>query len=367
MSAHFRSQALAGGASVHRLAKLLGNYTANLVSRKLGLACDIDEKSCSYEVIYPAQMFDCKPALFMDGQLEKILQTPFRWDVAYEIENIKGGRRPLQPVTRLCVRNVFVTPKYIYSGRHRKIFSTRQKNRLLQNYKEVSSAALASSLAGCNYFGHWLRDDCNTFLLAAEAGDPIAMATPVWREKSEYSARFGQTWTPPAPVFCRQLSVYLDLGQNPHKAERFRRLRAKLRNSARTRGRSDMVYLMRGSQSSARSLTNEDEVVRVLERAGCYIYEAETGLANLEAAGLDARIMIGVEGSQLSHALYMLKDNGGLFVLQPPTRVFNSHLDWCRQLGMDYAFVVGDPDGNGFTIDIQVLERTLEKFDRLLG
>jgi len=71
MNAHFRSQAFAGGPSVHRLAKLLGNYTANHVSRKLGLACDIDEKSCSYEVIYPAQMFDCKPALFMDGHFEK--------------------------------------------------------------------------------------------------------------------------------------------------------------------------------------------------------------------------------------------------------------------------------------------------------
>ena len=71
MSVYFRPQALARAPSVRRLAKLLGNYTANLFSRKLDLACDIDENSCKHEIVYPAQMFDCKPALFMDGQLEK--------------------------------------------------------------------------------------------------------------------------------------------------------------------------------------------------------------------------------------------------------------------------------------------------------
>jgi len=363
-----RNSAWAPKAAAPRLARLLGSYTANLALRKLGLAADIDAASVKREVIFPARMFNCKPAIFLDGQLEKIRRVAFGRPIPGEVEQIRGGMKELEPVTRISVNDAFVTPKYLYAGTRRKIFSIHQTpGRLLRNYPEIARGAMVSSYLGCNYFGHWLRDDCATYEMLRDNGNLIKMTTPDWPEIPDYAHRFAQNWTPSAPVFCRRLSIYRDTGQNPHKAARLRHLRTKLRHSARSSGLHDMIYLMRGVGSSARVLHNEDAVATMLQRAGFYIHEAESGLAGLESAGLDARVMVGVEGSQLSHSLYMLKDKGGLLVLQPPNRVFNSHLDWCRQLGMEYAFVVGEPRGDGFSIDTESLARTLDLLDHMLG
>jgi hypothetical protein len=76
-----------------------------------------------------------------------------------------------------------------------------------------------------------------------------------------------------------------------------------------------------------------------------------------------ARIVISVEGSQLSHALYSLGDRAGLVVIQPPDRFFNSHMDWARLLDVRYGFVVGEQKEAGFYLALDDLLRTIDLVD----
>ncbi|WP_227271827.1 glycosyltransferase 61 family protein [Roseobacter weihaiensis] len=346
------------------------SYLQNGIARKLGRNTDMDRRTCKLETLYPERHYDHKPALYLPGELDKIKAAGFGQPIERMIKIVKGKGLYSNTLARLEVKNAYLTPKYAFSGALRRTFYHKAPSSLMQDFETRDHGTLVSSHVGCNFFGHWLRDDCATYPLAAReaGGTPLVMPIPSWAEQPDYARRFGQDWTPTRPAFFRTLSLYVDHGQNPHKAERFHALRQSLRTHARAEGKTPggagMVYLKRGPQSTARTLTNEAEVIALLEKRGCHIHEAESGISQLETAGLDARIMIGVEGSQLSHALYTMRDRGGLLVLQPHDRFFTSHLDWCREMDMEFAFMVGTPDQGGFSMDLEVLARTLEMLDK---
>ena len=73
--------------------------------------------------------------------------------------------------------------------------------------------------------------------------------------------------------------------------------------------------------------------------------------------------MVGVEGSQFSHAIYTVADNGAFLVLQPPDRFSMAYKEYTDRVGLTYAFVVGTPDEDGFRVETDRLQRML---DRLL-
>jgi hypothetical protein len=347
-------------------------YARNWLARRFGVHTDIDRDTSKVETLYPERHYDHKPALHLPGELDKITAAGFNRPIEQEVASVKGKRLYSNTLARLEVKNAYLTPRYVFSGALRKSFNHHESFSLMQDFETRDHATLVSSQVGCNFFGHWLRDDCATYPLAVQdgGGAPLIMPTPTWAEQSDYAARFEQDWTATPPTFCRNLSLYIDHGQNPHKAERFHSLRRSLRTQATARGNTaggaEMVYLKRGPQSTSRTLTNEADVIALLENMGCYIHEAESGVASLESAALDARIMIGVEGSQLSHALYTMRDQGGLLVLQPHNRFFTSHLDWCREMDMEFAFMVGEAEQGGFSMDLGVLQRTLELLDRVV-
>ena len=347
---------------------LITSRVRNLIARKLRWPNVINAKTCKAETIYPEAYVSFDEPLYLDGQIEKIKGAPFGQTVDDGLHAVAGKDRYCGPVLRLELTNASVTSKYVYSGQMRNPFNHKIEDRLPASMTRVDQAVLKSSTMGCGYFGHWLRDDCATHLMADTDHDTqLVMGTPHWSDKADYAARFDQDWSPTAPHFCKEMSMYFDIGQNPHKAERFRTLRSRIRAKTSVTG-ADIVYLKRGPQSSPdRELTNEDAVIDMLEGMGAKVFEAESGIDTLEQVALDARIMIGVEGSQLSHALYMLRDAGGLLVLQPPYRFFTSHLDWARAMEMPFAFMVGDPDGAGFAMDLDDLQRTIELLDTKLG
>jgi hypothetical protein len=78
-------------------------------------------------------------------------------------------------------------------------------------------------------------------------------------------------------------------------------------------------------------------------------------------------MLISIEGSQLSHALYTLGDEGGVLTIQPPSRFFNSHMDWVRALNMRYGLVVGEERQSGFHLPVDDLLRTIDLMDAKLS
>ena len=122
-----------------------------------------------------------------------------------------------------------------------------------------------------------------------------------------------------------------------------------------------MVYLRRGKSAERRELVNEDEIAERLLQVGASVLQMEeTPTESIIEYLLGAEVVIGVEGSQLCHAVHTLREGGAIVVIQPPFRFYNAHKDWADALGMKYGFVVGDPAENGFELDPDDLLRTID-------
>lgn len=79
-----------------------------------------------------------------------------------------------------------------------------------------------------------------------------------------------------------------------------------------------------------------------------------------------AKLVVGVEGSHLIHAMVTIAEGGTLLVLQPPNRFNNPLKDYTDCLGMNYAFLTGHAVEDGFEVDLDQLARLLEQIDRFV-
>lgn len=87
------------------------------------------------------------------------------------------------------------------------------------------------------------------------------------------------------------------------------------------------------------------------------------GARDVALRTLDARVVVSVEGSHLSHILYTLADDGVLVVLQPPDRFALPYKEFTDCLGMRFAFLVGHPADGGFSIPPADLPAILDRVE----
>ena len=335
------------------------------VGSRLGFDVDLLHAADSVQELHPAEVTKGPPALALSGQYDRVRACPFGFDVAREISEAQGAPRSVGATTRYTLTNVFVCGNEIVRRGRRKMFNWELKaNQPPEPWTELGEVMLRSSHVGCKFFGHWLRDDCATHLLAEQEGAPMHMPTPVWPDCAGYLHVFGQTSVELRRALVRRLVLFNDICQNGHKIARLRSLRARVAEKVTPQQPGRIVYMTRGATAKARVFANENEVVNALERRGVLVVHAETlNVPGLLSEMLGARIVISVEGSQLSHALYTIADNGGILTIQPPNRFFNSHMDWARPLGIQYSLVVGESRSNEFYLAPEDLLRTLDLLD----
>jgi hypothetical protein len=335
--------------------------TAKLFGRDF----DLLKSAVSVEELHPAEKIHGPPCIAIPGQYDRVRACAFGIDPKTEISQLQGAERYIEPTLRYELGNVLIHHGSIYRKGQRKFFNSEiafeSPGPVWAEYQE---AALRSSYVGCWFFGHWLRDDCATHLLAEKTGMPLSMPIPPWPDTVDYLALFKQDTVTVDRAFVRRLVLFHDISQNAHKADRFRALRARLARGRSTKRSGRIVYLMRGAGGHQRALSNENEIVLALARQGVVILQAEMLSAKeLVDELFGARIVISVEGSQLSHALYTLRDDGGILVIQPPDRFFNSHMDWARALSFRYGIVVGEQIEGGFHLPTDDLLRSIEAMD----
>src|SRR5262249_1403650 len=155
------------------------------------------------------------PCISLPGQYERVRACAFGIDVAKQIAELQGSPRFVGPTVRYVVRDVLVSRNTIYGRYGRKLFNYElcppQKQPRWMEYDEV---ALRSSFVGCHFFGHWLRDDCATHLLAENFGTPMSMPTPPWPDRAGYLALFGQSYIDLDCAHVRKLVLFDDIAQN---------------------------------------------------------------------------------------------------------------------------------------------------------
>jgi len=76
---------------------------------------------------------------------------------------------------------------------------------------------------------------------------------------------------------------------------------------------------------------------------------------------LDARIIVAVEGSHLSHAIYGMADWGPFLVIQPPDRFPLPYKEFADSMGMTLNFAVAAPAREGFVVALDEIRLMLDR------
>ena len=120
--------------------------------------------------------------------------------------------------------------------------------------------------------------------------------------------------------------------------------------------------LLRRQTGVARILLNEEVLAERLEGRGFRILcPTEHSVDEILDVCMDAKVVVGVEGSNLCHALLVMQAGATLVTLQPPHRFNNILKTYCDGLGMRYAFTVGHSSPEGFFVEPEALDRLLDR------
>lgn len=335
------------------------------IARRVGFDVELLNSAFSVDELHPAETIAGPACIALPGQYERVRACPYGIDTAKEIAELQGAPRRIGPTLRYALVNVLVSHGIIYGRGQRKLFNYEIRlDQAELPWAEYDEAALRSSYIGCHFFGHWLRDDCATHFLAEQSGTAMSMPTPPWPDRASYLSLFGQSYAELDRSHVRRLILFDDISQNAHKVKRWRALRARVAKNRVSGTTGRIIYLMRGAGGKQRSLLNEAEIVEALTRQGAVIVRAESlSVPELISELAGARIVVSVEGSQLSHALYTLSEGAGLLVVQEPYRFFNPHVDWARPLNVRYGIVVSEQRELGFYLPVADLLHTIDLMD----
>jgi hypothetical protein len=301
--------------------------------------------------IRASQREPVQPALFVPEQLSRVTRCAFRTTVEDELEKLTATEAMSGPPVAIEFSEAAVFGGQIFSGGRRYQISLSPPYRAaLGPVRDLGEVVLAQSRAGSTVFGHWLMDDCAARELPEAQGHTVAITRPPWTDSPRYEELFGQVWEEIPAFTARRLTLLIDLGFSRNKAERHQRLRDHVRRALGP-GPGGVVYLARGPSGHRRDMANETELRARLEAAGVTVIECESDSEALIRRCLDANLILGVEGSQLCHAIYLLAERGAILTIQPPDRFCNAHHDWSRHLGIRYGTVIGKHVEDGWIAD----------------
>ncbi len=341
----------------------LGTAVRTAALRRLQAAPKFTE--WAYRPIEPAVELSCRPAVFVPDQIGRVVRCGFDRSIGSEVEKLAATRWTSGPASICELRDVLVLGGHVFHSDGRNLLRDSGVLRALwRGIDAFDSVAVPNSFQGMHYFGHWLRDDCSSHELAGGFGKVVSICRPGYRDAPLYAALLGQIWDEHPGFSARKATFLCDVGFSPKKAERLRALRRRLRARCRAAHAPAIVFIRRGDPDPRRNPRNEDALVSRLEQAGVRVVDGDSPMETVIAQILDAEIIIGMEGSQLAHAVLLLQDGGALIALQSPLRFYNPHHEWCRLLDMQYGTVVGTVVEDGFEMDA---DEVLRMVDRIRG
>jgi hypothetical protein len=334
-----------------------------------GTAVDAIEDACAESwIVEPALKQRVQPSIYLPGDLDRVTDAIEFSNLPQEMEYLTAEVRNHAATVAYRFRNVSVVEGGLYSGRWRERLMTRAKAEADNGpEKRMRSGVVACSWTGNHFFGHWITDDLTLHLAAEEIGHPFILKRKPYLHEPGYR-RLLNIWCD--QVACTRFDevvVLRDFGQNAYKRKRYEILRNRLKDQFRLR-RAKRVLLRRGSLGVSREIVNNSEFETFLIAHGFDIVDPEklTPSEIIEQT-MGAEVVIGVEGSQIPHALLTMADKGVLCCLLPPFRFVNTFKGYTDCLGMRYAMLVGHAAPGGFRIDLDDLGRLLEKIDTELA
>jgi len=314
--------------------------------------------------ISPATTWPGKPAIFLPGELDRIVGHASTSDPQSNLARLAGEPIRQGAANAHLLRNIVVADgSLLASGYHEAISSKRRRWRLPKRLAPIAEGAFCSTKMTEQYFGHWLTDGLAHELWAQDQSlTPLVLPSPPGRvHEPGYRVLTGMSARVIELALVDRLWLVEDHELSASRVGRLERLRQRVRQSIETNGPTH-VFIRRGATAVGRSLVNEPEVIEALQRRGFAILSPETSEPNTIAKALaNARVIVSVEGSAMAHAVMAAPAASTLVAIMPPSRtncIFKSYAD---VLGMRYGLTVGEPLGEeSFS---QPIERLLHLLD----
>jgi hypothetical protein len=225
---------------------------------------------------------------------------------------------------------------------------------------ECSEATLVSGIAGSTWFGHWLVDELPLQMLASDLGLPISHLRPDHRDEPFY--RQVLNLKPPERVGTARVSrlrIIDEFAQNASKIRRYWKIRDHFQQGRREGHR---VFISRGHWGTPRAMQNEVELQERFRTEGFSVFEmATSSFSDLLNVLNGASVVVSVEGSHLTHALFMMADYASMIILNPPERTLTVLADLAPYFGLSAAMFIcaSGPDGS-FSADEHELFRFID-------
>lgn len=318
-------------------------------------------------ILAPEERAQVPTAIFEAEDLAKIQAVaPDASSLAGELERVRGG-----PVTHFATTAYELRDAVLSGGQlfTREVYYRLgdERARLFASgaLREHADAVLASSHYGVKYFGHWMNDDLPKLLAARDIGHAVSTLLRPTAAQRRYLELLGLETETLSDAWFRKIVVIDDVGQNAYKRERIRRLRA-LAGAHAPAEPSAGVMLLRGHTGIRRVLLNEDDVAEMARRRGYAVIDpAAVDAGELLRICVGARVVVGVEGSQLMNGIMWMAADGAVLTIQPPQRFTMVLKAYCDAVGIRFAFIVGDARGSDdFRVDPQALERMLDRVEK---
>ncbi|MES2182646.1 MAG: glycosyltransferase family 61 protein [Pseudomonadota bacterium] len=314
----------------------------------------------------PSETSITPPAYFLPNQLERItswLESGNPW------VQMAGGIKVTHTSTRgFLLKNAWLIDGVLYKNTACSYLHPRSRRWPPQLHvkNEIDRGAVFCSETGNRYFAHWLMDDCLMYPLAAAEGIPVTTNQPVGRHVPAYENWLDMTPTRLNNAFFKELVIFSDRGQNQHRHARFNAIHEKLLSHVNIQPHPG-VFILRGNDGSKRHLINEMALAEYMHaKRGFRILDiTKADVANIVATCAGAQVVMGVEGSQLIHGILTLPPGGAILTLQPPNRFVDSYKLMTDRDRQHFGFVVGIAEADGFRIDPNEVERTLDLFPKL--
>lgn len=309
-----------------------------------------------YTPSLPPASVPCRPALFTPDHFSRVTQCAFGTTLGQLHDVLAADHYVESPLETHEVQDATMVGGIIFNRNAPILHSAFVQGGFsdtLASAPVLDDVVLINSMPGLRYFGHWLSDDTSAFEAFRDQPNVISLPLPTWDNAPVYASLFDHAWSQQMVARSRKLTLIRDLGFSRQKADRYRALRDRLRQNFGPvpDNRSKVVFLRRGPSGDPRQIANSAQLENRLAAAGVSIVTAEGDTRQLISEMLDAAVIITIEGSQDRHAIYNLRDGGGMLTLLPPDRFYVATHEWVRCLDMHSGMVVGSVAEGGFMID----------------
>ena len=329
-------------------------------------ASSLQQVSDSSRELCPAERQFARPAIYLPRDLDRITGVMEDTSLDQEMRRIQGGERLHGATIAHELSDVELSEGFLFkAGWKERLLATPPK---AKGHKEsIARCTLSGSFYGSLYFGHWMTDDLTLYAAAETIGEPVIPERKAFHHEDGYKRLFNLEPRKVSHAHFEKLTILEDIGQNSYKRQRYQQLRSRLLGHFNSpAGRRIMFH--RGMSGVSRLLQNEAEIEAFLQQSGFSILDP-TKLSSEELASqtVGAEIVIGVEGSQLAHALYSMAENGIMCALQPPYRFNNIFKDQADCLGLQYAVLTGEAVEGGFRIALDEVKELVDRLDGMLA